>query len=646
MVKAKFKNMITKTSKLTLLITVAFLLFGLSACNRENVEKKQPKAKNGVLDLLDWDFNKGGSVALDGEWQFYWKEFIEPNALKRDPQLDENPSFMSVPGAWIGQLYQEPKSGKKIKLFKEGFLTYRLKVFKPVGVKLLLKTPMRLASSYRIFVNGQLVAETGKPGKTIMETQASIGGQIISLPEKSEHIFEILIHAANFHTNNGKIGGAFQLGEPEQIYSLRERALIKDIFLFSTLLIMGLYHLGLFSLRRKNRSTLYFGLTSICLSIRTLATGENLWYEVFRNIPFSWTYTTSHISVYLVAPFLLLFSASIFPKDSHPKVVRLLVILPFFLSIFALITPFEFFKLTDIVNIWIILCTIIYVLYIVAVAVIRKREGSRIFLSAYLLLFLFAINDILITLININSVPVVSFAFISFILVQSYFLSLRFSNALSVAENFSGALKIKVEERTHQLEQNLVELNEKNVVISKQAEQLKMIAAKDFLTGLSNRRDFLEKANQEEIRFNRTQRVFSIVLLDIDHFKRVNDTFGHECGDKVLIGVARSLEKALRHQDMVARWGGEEFICLLPETENEGALHVAEKIRKSVSDVTHTCNTDDIAVTVTLGVSVFSGNCSLEQSIELADRALYAGKEHGRNQVCTTDSLNDNGKDK
>lgn len=181
------------------------------------------------------------------------------------------------------------------------------------------------------------------------------------------------------------------------------------------------------------------------------------------------------------------------------------------------------------------------------------------------------------------------------------------------------------------------ELKEKNALIIEQAEKLERLAAKDFLTGLSNRRDFLDKAHQEEKRFKRTKRDFAFIMLDIDHFKSVNDTFGHECGDTVLVAVAQSLEKNLRGQDILARWGGEEFICLLPETGLGGALYLAEKMRKSIADATYTCGTGNFALTVTLGVSVYNGKGSLEACIGHADIALYEGKQKGRNQVRSQD---------
>jgi diguanylate cyclase (GGDEF)-like protein len=181
------------------------------------------------------------------------------------------------------------------------------------------------------------------------------------------------------------------------------------------------------------------------------------------------------------------------------------------------------------------------------------------------------------------------------------------------------------------------ELMRKNALITEQARKLELMATRDFLTGLSNRRDFLDRAGQEEKRFKRTHRPFAFILLDVDHFKQVNDTFGHDCGDRVLTRVARGLEKSLRSQDIPARWGGEEFICLLPETGADGARCVAEKIRSDMEKHGHDDIDGLVSITATLGICVYDGTCAIETCIRRADDALYRGKNQGRNQVVLSD---------
>lgn len=177
------------------------------------------------------------------------------------------------------------------------------------------------------------------------------------------------------------------------------------------------------------------------------------------------------------------------------------------------------------------------------------------------------------------------------------------------------------------------ELKKKNTLITAQAKKLEQLATTDYLTDLSNRRDFQIKAHREVKRYRRNKKPFAIIMIDIDLFKQVNDTHGHDFGDSVLIATGRGLEKILRAQDIVARWGGEEFIALLPETGAVGARHVAEKIRIEISTCRHHIRDASTSVTATLGVSVFDGSGSIEDCIKRADKALYVGKKSGRNQV-------------
>jgi diguanylate cyclase (GGDEF)-like protein len=156
----------------------------------------------------------------------------------------------------------------------------------------------------------------------------------------------------------------------------------------------------------------------------------------------------------------------------------------------------------------------------------------------------------------------------------------------------------------------------------------------DPLTGLSNRRH-LEALAAREIKLSgRSGHPLSLLMLDIDHFKRVNDTYGHETGDKVLVGIADTCRKSLRTTDICARFGGEEFVFLCPDTDSDHALNLAERVRKAVSRVTFTHNDIKFGVTVSLGVSeVSQPGDTLESAIQRADQALYDAKNQGRNRV-------------
>ena len=163
--------------------------------------------------------------------------------------------------------------------------------------------------------------------------------------------------------------------------------------------------------------------------------------------------------------------------------------------------------------------------------------------------------------------------------------------------------------------------------------QLEELSRKDSLTTISNRRDILEKISYETLRVERNKKTFSLVMCDIDHFKSVNDKYGHECGDYILKKIADTIVSSLRKQDIVARWGGEEFILLLPETNLEGGRIVAEKVRKIISNFEFKYNNKIILVNLTFGVSEYSIDKNIDGCIKEADKALYHGKNNGRNRV-------------
>ena len=156
---------------------------------------------------------------------------------------------------------------------------------------------------------------------------------------------------------------------------------------------------------------------------------------------------------------------------------------------------------------------------------------------------------------------------------------------------------------------------------------------RDALTGLPNRRSFLESWEEALQRSRRSGQPISVALGDLDHFKRINDTQGHACGDAVLRAVAQAIRSSLRAQDVVSRWGGEEFMLLLPDTDLAGAGHVAESTRLAIRALRVEHPGSWFQVTVSLGVCEHRPGRSMEETIAEADAALYQAKQQGRDRV-------------
>jgi len=161
----------------------------------------------------------------------------------------------------------------------------------------------------------------------------------------------------------------------------------------------------------------------------------------------------------------------------------------------------------------------------------------------------------------------------------------------------------------------------------------------DYLTGLYNRKFFMGRFAEEVTWSMSYKEPLSIMLLDIDHFKKVNDTYGHSCGDEVLKQLAQRVASVVRPEHTAARYGGEEFIVLLPNISRDDAAGIAEEIRTSVQSNDFSCDCQDqtvhLSATISIGVTTMDpgDELTLDQLIDQGDKALYAAKEAGRNRV-------------
>ena len=166
-------------------------------------------------------------------------------------------------------------------------------------------------------------------------------------------------------------------------------------------------------------------------------------------------------------------------------------------------------------------------------------------------------------------------------------------------------------------------------------ELLKALSDTDALTRLYNRRFLMEDLGKEMERANRMHNELSLVMFDVDHFKNINDTYGHLNGDIVLMGIAEVCQVGLRCYDIAARYGGEEFVLLLPDTPLNGGLHVAGRLREAVQKMVFPAPMQTLTVSVSLGVATFPSPlvCDADSLLRQADLALYRAKQSGRNRV-------------
>ncbi len=405
-------------------LITAYLIF-FSACLNDSARRIPPQAVNGVLDLSDWDLKEDGPVDLIGEYEFYWMQHLMPEDFSKT-----NPSkkteFIKVPGYWNGY-----KLGGK-ELPGHGYVTYRLNVVLNKQKEPLALRTVEIANAHTIYVNGQKVGFLGQAGKNRETTVPRQYPQIVDFAHETNNM-EIIIQVSNFHHRRGGVWEVIQLGREKDLRKAREKRLSFDLLLIGSILLMALYHLGLFIVRKKDLSPLYFGIFCFLMALRSLSTGGRYLMLAFPDLSWELMIKFEYLSFYLCVPAFAMFMRSIFQKFSE-RFLRLLEMLAIAFSAIVIFTPARFFSHT--LNLYeiITLITVIYGLYVIFVSLNQKRIEASVFLLGFAILCLTIINDMLHVENIIQTGFFAQFGFFFFMLSQSFLLSYRFSTALTTVE--------------------------------------------------------------------------------------------------------------------------------------------------------------------------------------------------------------------
>lgn len=568
----------------------------------------------GVLDYPAVSRGGTSAVKLSGEWEFYWNMLLSPGDFRDAGKAAE---YMRLPGVWNGYRRENGRLGGT------GFATFRmhllLKEEGEYGFKL-----GDMETAYRIFVDGREILEMGKVGTTPQTSSPSWERTETYLPlDPGER--EVILHVSNFHHRKGGPERPIWFGTGESIRRLIRNRAAWEAFLIGALFIIGLYHFILFAQRKRELSALFLGVFCILMVLRTLFSGEKLFIRIFPWIPWGFAVTFEYINLFLLLPVIAEFYLRLFPGEVSPPAVRGVQIVSGALIVVTVAAPVRIFSYLVYPYDALFILFGGYVLYILVKNTRKWRNGSGVLLIGSLLLLAAGINDVIWTVLPnapIRLIPsALPLGLFVFILAHSAVLARRFTAALTTAEELTLGLEAKVKERTAELE------------IEK--DKLFQISRIDTLTGLFNRRHLLEILEIEITRKTRYGGTFSIMIFDLDHFKKVNDTYGHPEGDRVLVRFAESLQAELRDSDVCGRFGGEEFLVILPQADVESGVAVAEKIRKSFGRHLFTAGEEDFRVTCSAGVAEHQRGEDSKTIIKRADIGLYQAKSMGRNLVRT-----------
>ena len=381
-------------------------------------------------------------------------------------------------------------------------------------------------------------------------------------------------------------------------------------FMIGCFALNSLYHYCLFLFYKKNLPALYFAF------INTVALAFNLLHL------FSTAYDQKIGSlIFVLNPlFFLLFLNSLFPEEFRKSINKIYYVVStlLFVIIFAFpnsvyINVFMYFNK---VVMLLMLFDIAYILQALIRAVIKRREDAPAIMTGMAVMALLSISRYLFrdSFVRIPN-PVGA-------------LFLMFFYSLTLAKRFSDSYY----KREELIQQKTAALNSMNA-------RLKELAIRDPLTNLYNRRYFFEYADHIFDQFERSGTGFSLVIFDIDHFKRINDSYGHLTGDHVLKSLAKLMDETLRKADISARFGGEEFVLLFCDTGLSDAVKVVEKIRKRIAGMEFSAE-DERSFAITASFGIASSHPNKKDFLSIvhdADTALYHSKANGRNCTSFTD---------
>lgn len=390
------------------------------------------------MDLRSWSFEKDGVVNLKGEWEFYWKSLlITDNYKTYNKQLygDKLSGYLSFPGQWNGF------SLKGKKLSGQGFATYRMKVLLPKTDRMLSIRFDVMGTAYYAYVDGKKVISSGQVGKSRETSKPSLySANIDFVPVAGET--EIIIEISNFHDKSGGPWSPIYLGFTKDILKSQQKARYLEIFLMGSILIMAFYHFFVFFFRRKDISILYFGLFCFLMAFRILLVGERLILWAVPWIPWIVTHKLNYLSIYLSTPVFCLFFHSIFKEDFNETVLKCAVAIGLVLSCFVLLTPPLLFTYTLYIMHLVMLCLGLYIFVIFFYSYRRKRLGTWLVISGFLVLFATIVNDILDANQIISTGNYLMFGFYVFIFSHAILLALRLAKAFETVEEMSGKLVV------------------------------------------------------------------------------------------------------------------------------------------------------------------------------------------------------------
>ncbi len=619
-----------------------FLLFLFSICitSCKNADY-EVSLKDSVMDLSEWDFVSGGPARLDGKWDFYFNQLLKPedfHDLKRN-----NGTLQDVPKSWDNYV-----TGSGSRASADGFATYRIRLLMPQTNGIMAMKISSISTAYNLWIDGKLLSSSGVVSETKKDSFSKSVPKLIFFDLQDQEV-DILIQASSYSYIDSGITKSIIIGIPSDLLRMEDVNKYLVIFFATIIMAISFYHFIIYFFRLKDKSILFLGVASFLLFIYILLGMGGYISDLFPKLSLQFEQKILIVVLMGSLPLIMLFYYYFFGRKMSKKINKTTRYVTFISMMLLLVLPFSRYNPIWPLFVIFILFNISYLFYFLIRKIRDKKENVLILFIGISILSFSLLYDISIGLIGFENFRILPIGISIFLFFNALAIAKKTARTIRDVEILSGDLEEMnmqmaegynliekiVEERTNQLKNAKENLELVNIELQKDKNLLRRIAVTDGLTKLYNHRFLINSLIKEINRADRYSRKLSIIMMDIDYFKKINDNFGHLFGDTVLKKVSAIIKENIRKVDIAGRYGGEEFLIILPETNILPAFCLAERVRKGVEAYDWNVlfdSKDKISITISGGVAEMDEENYIAL-LKKADNMLYLAKDNGRNRI-------------
>lgn len=568
--------MFRRYKKYFLLLTVIILILSIFI-PVNNISSSNISAEDGVISFPDYNLLKEDNAMLDGQWDLYYNELLSPDDLKnRKPD-----TFYNIPGRLSSQIDNA----------RTGYMTLHLKINVPeddvYGIYF-----SEIFTSAKIWINGINYGGYGTVAESLDEEKASYKPQYLYFPSENKEI-DIVINTSVYREIKPYLRSPI-FGLKDNIMKINLMKVSMDGLTIGVMLIMIIINAGFFFASTRKKRHIYFSAICFILILRCLVFNSRLLVQFFPGTPYELISKIAAITFYLWVALYIFFLNDVF--DNKIKIVKPAAAFGTFFTLLCIFTSNMVYDNIQIISHIIIAGFIIYLLWFMLKEIKNKNKKAQLNFLSFIILCIAAINDILVNNAVVPNQYSALYGGILFVIMELLYIFTDYQKIMKKLENLN----------------------------------------RDGLTTLYNNKYIKTLLSQLIQRYINWKERFSLLMIDIDNFKSINDTYGHMFGDRVILDVATILLAISDDKGYAGRFGGDEFILILPGADEKEAFDTGMEIMKKLEHLNELNHAEN---PISVSIGVYENTCtSVQDCMNNADYAMYKSKTGGKNQISMINS--------